>query len=149
MKKLICTVLIFTFLYTVPVFAEAQNNEKIVTVKIDGKIIEFDEQPRLTDGRTLVPMRKIYEELGAEVEWIGDAQLIVATYKSCIITMKIGKKRLTLADVLTGEVKEMELDVPPQLFGSRTLVPARAVSEALGKKVEWDEEEWTVLISSL
>ena len=149
MKRLICAVLILTFLYAVPVYSETPGGERIVTVKIEGKTIEFDEQPKLIDGRTMVPMRKIYEELGAEVEWIGDAQLIISTYKSFIITMKIGEKMLTKTDVLTGETTETELDVPPMLSGSRTLVPARAVSEALGKSVEWSENDWTVLISGI
>ena len=45
--------------------------------------------------------------------------------------------------------KIIELDVPPQLIGGRTLVPARAVSEAFGCDVKWDDSTQTVIITSV
>ena len=106
-------------------------------------------EPQLINARTMVPMRKIYESLGASVEWIEEAQLIIATYKTSIISMEIGKESFNVTDVLSGDTETITLDVPPQIVGTRTLVPVRAISEALEKNVEWDEETYTVLITDL
>lgn len=121
--------------------------ERVVTVTINGEVIEFDEPARLINERTMVPMRKIYESLGATVQWVDEAQLIIATFKTSIIAMEIGKKSFDITELLTGETKIVELDVPPQVVGvGTTLVPVRAISEALGKKVDWDDKTSTVII---
>jgi len=122
--------------------------EQDVTVIIDNKKIEFDVPPTIIEGRTLVPMRKIFEELGAKVNWVESAQAIISTYKSSVIAMEIGKNSMSVTELLTGETKEVALDVPSQLIDSRTLVPVRAISEALGKTVGWDDATWTVTITS-
>ena len=121
--------------------------ERVVTVTINGEVIGFDEPARLINERTMVPMRKIYESLGATVQWVDEAQLIIATFKTSIIAMEIGKKSFDITELLTGETKIVELDVPPQVVGvGTTLVPVRAISEALGKKVDWDDKTSTVII---
>ena len=122
--------------------------EKDVTVKLFGETLEFDVKPQLVNSRTMVPMRKIYESLGAKVDWVEEAQLILATYKTNIITMEIGKSEFSVTNVISGETKTVLLDVPPQIVNSRTLVPVRAVSEVLEKKVEWDDETYTVFINN-
>lgn len=122
--------------------------EKDVTVKLFGETLEFDVKPQLVNSRTMVPMRKIYESLGAKVDWVEEAQLILATYKTNIITMEIGKSEFSVTNVISGETKNVLLDVPPQIVNSRTLVPVRAVSEVLEKKVEWDDETYTVFINN-
>lgn len=122
--------------------------ERVVTVTINGEVIEFDEPARLIDARTMVPMRKIYETFGATVQWVGEAQLIIATFKTSIIAMEIGKKSFDITELLTGETTTIELDVPPQVVGvGTTLVPVRAISEALGKTVEWDDKTSMVIIT--
>ncbi|MFZ3171978.1 MAG: copper amine oxidase N-terminal domain-containing protein [Carboxydocellales bacterium] len=44
--------------------------------------------------------------------------------------------------------KELKPDVPPQVINGRTLVPARALAEALGAKVEWDAAKNAVVVTS-
>lgn len=117
----------------------------IVTVVLDGRNLQFPVQdPVIIDGRTLVPMRTIFEALGAEVEWIDDGttQSIVATTADTTINMAINSK------VFTVNGEEKTLDVPPQLINDKTLVPIRAVSESLGCYVGWDGDAKTVLIQS-
>ena len=146
-KMFILAVLIITVVvqmgYPDNVFAE-----RAVTVTINGEVIEFDEPARLINARTMVPMRKIYETLGATVQWVGEAELILATFKTSIIAMEIGKNSFEITDLLTGQTKTIELDVPPQVVGvGTTLVPVRAISEALGKNVDWDDKTSTVIIA--
>ena len=89
----------------------------------------------------MVPMRKIFEALGAEVEWFEDTKTIIAVKDEITITMQI--------DNLSIKVNEEEiiLDVPPQLVESRTLVPVRAVAEGLDADVKWNDETQTVIIT--
>ena len=49
-----------------------------ITVTLDGKAIEFDVQPQIIDGRTMVPLRRIFEEIGAVVKWNGETQTVSA-----------------------------------------------------------------------
>ena len=91
--------------------------------------------PITEKDRTLVPMRAIFEALGAEVEWENETQTATATKDGITVSVTIDSNRM----LKNGE--EIELDVPARLVeDSRTLVPLRAISEAFGCQVEWDEE---------
>ena len=95
----------------------------------------------------MVPVRKIFEAQGATVDWVQEKKLIVASNKTDIITMKVGEMSFSVTNALTNETKAYQLDVPAQIIDGRTLVPARAISEALGKNVDWDGASRTVLIT--
>ena len=108
---------------------------KNITVYINNKQLNFDIYPITEKDRTLVPMRAIFEALGAEVEWENETQTATATKEGITVSVTIDSNRM----LKNGE--EIELDVPARLVGdSRTLVPLRAISEAFGCQVEWDEE---------
>ena len=144
MKKLIVMILTLVMVFQFTAFADTNSNE--ITVIIKGTEIEFDVPPQIINGRTMVPMRKIFETLGARVQWVAEAQLIVATKGSKIMSMSIGNNNLSIVDIMTEDPKNIPLDVPPLIVDSRTLVPARAVSEALNMEVSWDGETRTVTI---
>ena len=117
----------------------------IVTVTVDGNTLQFPLQdPIIIDGRTLVPMRTIFEALGAEVQWIDEngVKSIIATTEDTTINMTIDSDKF----YVNGE--EKTLDVPAQLINDKTLVPIRAVSESLGCSAEWENETKTVIIKS-
>lgn len=117
----------------------------IVTVTVDGNTLQFPLQdPIIIDGRTLVPMRTIFEALGAEVQWIDEngVKSIIATTEDTTINMTIDSDRF----YVNGE--EKTLDVPAQLINDKTLVPIRAVSESLGCSADWENETKTVIIKS-
>lgn len=143
MKKLYALILIFVLLFSFQnVYAQDE-----ITVTINGYFVMFDVPPQIINGRTMVPMRIIFESLGANVDWVGEENLVVATYKTNIITMPIGEMSFSVTDVLTNETRVVELDVAPTIIDGRTLVPARAVSEAIGKTVNWDNDTRTVIIT--
>ncbi len=122
----------------VSVFAE--DAEPTVTVFVDGTQILFDVDPILENGRTLVPMRYIFEALGAQVEWVEETQTAVGVKGEKKVEITIDSNQM----LKNGEV--VELDVPAKLVDGRTLVPVRAVSEGLDAKVEWDGELFQVKI---
>lgn len=113
---------------------------ELIEVEIYGIGIEFDKQPIMDNDRVLVPMRKIFEELGAVLTWDNDTQTITANKDNIEIIVQIGKDKMFVND------KEVVLDVPAKLITARTFVPIRAVSEAFNKSVSWIQESHTVEI---
>lgn len=113
-----------------------------ITVTLNGDKIEFDVQPQLIDDRTMVPLRKIFEAMGAVVDWNNDTQTVTATKDDKVVTATINDKNL----YINGVVKT--LDVPPMIVDGRTLVPARFVAESFGANVDWVDSTQTVVISS-
>lgn len=139
-KAFILTALL---LFAAPVFAQ----ERTISVIINGGTVYFDVPPLLYEDRVLVPMRAVFEALGADVTWVGDRQMIIATHGESVILMEIGMDVLVKTNVLEGASERIALDVPPQIVDERTLVPIRAVAEALGAQVEWDGTKQQVLIT--
>lgn len=117
----------------------------IVTVTLNNEVLQFPTQdPVIVDERTLVPLRKIFESLGAQVEWIDEngVQKIAANTADTNISMTINSREF----FVNGERRE--LDVPARLMNDKTMVPLRAVSESFGCTVDWVQETKTVVIQS-
>ena len=112
-----------------------------ISVKVNGNLVNFDQPPVIIGGRTLVPLRAIFVALGAEVDWEQSTKTAIATKGSDIIKISIGSNELNKSGKIT------ELDVPAKLINDKTMVPARAVSEAFGAKVDWDNDTRTVIIN--
>ncbi|MGN7381957.1 copper amine oxidase N-terminal domain-containing protein [Paenibacillus sp. SAFN-117] len=113
-----------------------------IKVLIDKKLLSFEQPPVLIDGNTLVPMRAIFEQLGAKIEWNQEEYSVTATKGNTTIYLKIGDKQAKR----NGET--INLEVPAQLVQSNTMVPVRFISESLGAHVEWDDMTKTVVIET-
>lgn len=103
--------------------------------------IEFNRLPLLTNGRVLVPMRVLFETLGAKVDWDGRTQSVTATRGNRVIKLIIGQKTAWVNG------KAVILDVPPRLMDNTTMVPLRFVAESLDLTVTWDGTKNTVYVS--
>ena len=114
--------------------------EKIVTVTYLGHEIQFDQPPVTRYDRTLVPVRAIFETMGAEVSWDEETQTVTAVRKDRTLTLQLDNQTMTV----NGEA--VVLDVPPQQINDRTLVPVRAVADGLHSDIYWDENTQTVSI---
>ena len=117
-------------------------NSALITVKINGQLVNFDQPPIIIDGRTLVPLRAIFEALGATVDWNGNTQTVTSKKGSTSISLSID------SNSMYKNGKSVTLDVPAQLINDRTLVPARAVAEAFGCDVDWDDTTKTITITN-
>lgn len=111
-----------------------------IRVQLNGQEVAFDVPPRIDNGRTLVPLRAIFEALGAEVNWDGQARKVIATRGATVISLPVG------ASTASINGKPVNLEVPARIVDGRTLVPLRFVSEALGAQVSWDGATQTVSI---
>lgn len=116
--------------------------EVTVGVELNGVRLEFDVPPQIINGRTMVPVRKIFESLGAEVNWDGETRTVTAKTEERIVVMQIDNT------VISVNSTEIVLDVPPMIVNDRTLVPVRAASEGLGAVVQWRDETKTVIITT-
>lgn len=119
-----------------------------VAVFINGKQIEFpDQKPIIMLGRTMVPMRAVFEhpDVQAQVIWNEDEETVTATDRSGkTIVFRIGEENYR---VKTGNKEELkQSDVAPLIQNSRTLLPLRALAESLDFKVDWIGEEKKVEI---
>lgn len=139
MKKIISILFSMTILVSM---ALSVNANLLISVTVDGEAVDFDAQPEMVNERTMVPMRAIFEKLGAEVSWDQPTQTVTAVAGDKRITATVGETSM----FVNGEEKVM--DVAPYIKEERTYVPARFVSEALGCVVDWDQENHTVIITS-
>lgn len=140
MRKYLVLVAIFIGVFSLmPVQVLYSQDE--ITVKINNKKLGFDAKPYVKDGRTLVPFRKILEELGTEVSWDSERQIVTAKKNAIEVSLKIG--------INYGYVNgsKVNLDVPPEIYGGRTFVPLRFISENLGAEVNWEGSTNTVFIT--
>lgn len=149
MKKIFLLLIIFLAL---PVAVNAAE----IRVYLDGERLEFDVPPMIIDNRTMVPMRVIFEALGAYVAWEEEHQQINARENfgrgRISVNLAIGRNEMwvetrDISDTPRYSTTErVVLDIPPQIVDARTLVPLRTVSEIFGAEVEWDGEARTVRI---
>ncbi|HUA08495.1 MAG TPA: copper amine oxidase N-terminal domain-containing protein [Candidatus Acidoferrales bacterium] len=111
-----------------------------VNVIVNGTPMTFDQPPVVQAGRVYVPLRGIFERLGASV--VCQSGTINAMSRGRVISLRIG----STSAVVDGRTQA--LDAPPFIEGSRTLVPLRFVAQALGASVNWNDGTSTVTIES-
>jgi len=122
--------------------AVAQTSAPYVRVFVDGSPVYFDQAPVMANGRVLVPLRGVFERLGATVAWDPTSQTVLAERGATSVSLRIGSPQA----FVNGQAQF--LDVPAMLIGGRTVVPLRFVSQALGADVNWDATTSTVQITS-
>lgn len=123
----ICLAIVIIFALSLPALAFSD-----IDIYINGDELALSVPPTVVDGTTLVPLRAIFEALGAQVDWQSETKTITAT-----------KKRETIILILNNRVafkngEAISLSVPPQIIADRTLVPLRFISESFACTVNWD-----------
>ena len=136
MKRTVIFLLILTLLLALPATALAG-----IDILINYQEYTFDPPPFIQEGRTLVPMRAFFEALGAHVNWEAETQTAVGVREGVEVRIPIGSTRPTVNGQATL------IDVPAQIFESRTFIPLRFVGEALGDNVSWDGSTRTITIT--
>ncbi|TYQ15031.1 UNVERIFIED_CONTAM: copper amine oxidase-like protein [Acetivibrio alkalicellulosi] len=139
MKKLSIFIVLSLLTLTIASVSFATND---ITVLVNGEKVEFDRQPYIKDGRTMVPIRFISERMGCEVIWQGLSQSVFIRKGETLIILQIGSTKVFLND------ETMEIDVAPEIQIDRTMVPLRFISETLGANVGWNGSTRTVTINT-
>jgi hypothetical protein len=114
-----------------------------ISVIVDGTPVAFHGVgPQQVNGRVLVPLRGVLEQMGAYVDWDSAGQLVTAQRGDTTIELRIGQRSAQVNN------QPMTLDVPAEIFHGSTMVPLRFMSEALGADVRWDPAQYAVVITS-
>lgn len=120
------------------------------SVYLNGEKMTFDAEPFIENDRTLVPLRAIFEACGATITW--DQSTLTALGIKTIKTVDDTEETSSIVVQIDNQTafvdsKPYELDVPAKVVNDRTFVPIRFVAEALGEKVEWNQDELRVDIT--
>ena len=115
-------------------------------VFFNGTEMTFDSAPYISDDRTMVPFRAIFEAVGADVIWDAETQTVIAVKQTdaeaTSVTLQVGK-----TEAFVNEEK-VTLDKAAEITDDLTFVPLRFVMESLGDDVEWNEADYSVLITA-
>ena len=109
-------------------------------VYVDGK--KLDVVTIAEGGTTLVPLRVIFQALGASVDWDRSTQTVTATKEQTTIKLQIG------SNTAYKNGQPVALQVPGKVIQGNTMVPLRFVSESMGCVVNWDGATSTITIVS-
>lgn len=139
MKKklavLLCLALLMT-MFAVPAIAA----NPVPSVVINNQTVTFDVPPMIDNGRTMVPLRAIFEQMGATVSWDDATQTASAVKGDITVVVTIG----SVSPTINGVVKT--IDVPAKIVNSRTLAPMRFVCEAFGGIVSWNPDTYVASV---
>lgn len=113
-------------------FAVIAPNERPKKVLMDGSELSFPAHPEIVDGTTLLPMRKIFETLGAKIEWKADTQTVITKGGAQTISITVGSQTAFVNGA------EVYLEVAPVNHSGNTMVPLRFIAETFGYTVKWD-----------
>ena len=139
MKKIISLLLVVGLVLSSATLTFANENE--ISVYVEGQKVSFDVPPQTINDRTMVPIRAIFEVMGATVNWDNATQTAICTKDNTVVKMTLNSKTEYINDV------PYEMDVAPVIVDNRTLAPARYVAEAFGYFVNWDGNTKSVLIN--
>ncbi len=129
-------VIVCITLSAIPIYAQDD-----ISVLVNNNPVIFDQHPVIEDGRTLVPMRAIFESLGASVRWNENTRTITGQKDTLQITLVVGSTSAKVNDI------QVMLDVPAKIINGRTFVPVRFIAASLNCFVGWQEKTKTIYIT--
>lgn len=129
--------------------AEPQQSDMIITMQIENPVMTVNGEkkeidpgrgtaPVIKNGRTLLPIRAVIEEMSGAAAWDEETQTVVLAMDNDIIVLAIGDSTAFINE------EQKALDVPPVLENGRTLLPIRFIAEGFHFTVSWDEKTQTV-----
>jgi len=122
-----------------------QMGEYGIKVFANGNQVDFSTmgvQPMIREGRTLMPVRALMAALGGQVNWDPSTQTVTATNGNTTISMQIGAGNM----LVNGQ--PVSLDAPATIVNGRTMLPLRAMAQAMGMNVNWYGQSDMVVLTS-
>ena len=149
-KKILAIALTLIFC-TAGITACAANNDLTIKLQIKNPVMTvngeekpIDEQgtaPVVINGRTLLPVRAVIEEIGGKVEWDSETQTVILARGKDIVVLGIDNT------IAYHNEESHTLDVAPTIINYRTMIPIRFIAESFNFDVVWDNETQTVTIT--
>lgn len=125
--------------------AAPEATSSAIAVQLNGKDLAFtDAVPQVKDERTFLPLRAVFEAMGAEVSYDAATNQVSATRGGTTVTMTLGSTEATVTT--DGVSSTLAMDVAPYAADNRTYVPVRFAAQAFGCAVGWDQDDSTVIL---
>lgn len=115
--------------------------ENEIKVDLDGRLLVFDVEPKIINGRTLVPIRSISEALNLNINWDQNTRTVSIKDAKKQIILKIDDTACSVNGSSTI------IDAPPVIIKGRTFVPLRFISNIIGYNIKWDSDTRTISIT--
>lgn len=158
MKKLISLGLsaVLSFSMMSSSFAEVIPGTTIPNIYVNDREIAFEDQTPVIDisvNRTLIPLRGVFEAMGAAVYWKAEERQVIVDSEDNLkrVVLNIDNptmKVMTAVSLVKYETEEVTLETAPIIMNNRTMIPLRAVIEAMDGKVDWNNDTHTATIHS-
>ena len=113
-----------------------------IRVYADGNAVSFDAKPEIVSDRVMIPVRKVSEMLGAEVDWLENSRTALVKYSGTDLYLPANASWLLVNN------EKHDFDVDCYLKDGRMYVPLRGVFEHLGCTVSWDGDNRCVWVES-
>ena len=114
-----------------------------IRATVNGDPVRFaDAQPVSVNGRVLVPVRGVFEQMGVNVDWNAATRTVSANGNGNDVLLGIGKR------VARVNGHNVSMDVPAMVYHGRTMVPLRFISESMGAQVNWYANDRLVAINT-
>ncbi|NLV17566.1 MAG: SH3 domain-containing protein [Syntrophomonadaceae bacterium] len=111
-------------------------------VFLNGNKLDFEVSPIIENSRTMVPLRSIFEAMGADVYWDDTSRVVTASKGAITVILPVDSSTA----IVNGN--PYYLDVPSKIVNNRTLAPLRFVGEAFGGRVSWNDTTKTIHIDN-
>lgn len=124
--------------------AYAQANVAVkeqVTITVNQVISRTDVPPINVNGRTLVPIRGIFQGFTSDIGWFPHEEKVYIRRDCTTIWLQIGDAHAKVNDDI------VPLAVPAMIYRGRTMVPLRFIAETLGASVNWNPQTETITIT--
>ncbi|MBR2404413.1 MAG: hypothetical protein IKA95_02025 [Clostridia bacterium] len=116
--------------------------DSAITITLDGEPLASPVSPMIVNDSTMVPFRVIFEALDMQVNWSEALQKVYAMNDEKTIILTIGSEKM----IVNTDIKD--IPAAPFISNGHTLVPVRAISEAMNCKVDWDGEARKVILKT-
>lgn len=126
-----------------------------IKVTFDGEEMSFTNPPKIINDRVMIPVRAVFEKLGAKVTWDGEKKRATAIRDARYVQLSEGNDYMYFGVCLGGTddgelnyTTSEKLDSVPVINGGTMFVPARAAAEAFDYEVNWNADKNTVEITT-
>jgi hypothetical protein len=121
----------------------AVSQARDIYVSVDGQKVNFEgTQPQMVGDHIMVPLRGVFERMGASVDWQAGDQMVMAQRGNMKVELRINNNQA----YVNGQA--VQVQYPPMVMQGSTMVPIRFISESLGANVTWDDNASTVFIDT-
>lgn len=118
--------------------------QQAIAVQLNGETLALSNGVVTRDNQSYVPLRSIFEKLGAEITWDNNTKLATITRKvgdQVSVQIKINTKNETI------ELNNKQVSNKPFSINGTAYLPLRFISESLGAKVDWNQKAEIISIT--